>query len=440
MKRLLSLSTALLTTICIYAGGLLTNTNQHIAFLRMIARGASTQIDGAYYNPAGVVFMDNGLYISFNGQSAYQTRNINATCSLFPEGSRYYKGTASVPIIPSVFGVYKHNQWAISGFAGVIGGGGKASFDNGLPMFDSSVISAINTMSGGAITTNMYNLSSSMSGKQFIYGTQIGVSYKVNKHFSAYGGIRMNYFSGNYTGFVNATMKNSTTSLVNVALDCDQTGWGVTPIIGIDYNYERWNIGIKYEFRTALNIENTTKKYVDPSGSLKDYKDGVNTPNDVPALLSVAAGYKFTNKLRATVEYHFYDDKHAGMANIPGTETGKQHALTHGTNEFLFGAEYDINKTITVSSGIQRTDYGLSNDYQTDTNFSCDSYSIGLGAAIKLMPKLTMNIAYFWTNYSNYTKTTDAATRSGYNGTATSGTDVYSRTNKVFGLGFDYKF
>ena len=40
------------------AGGLLTNTNQHVAFDRMMrGREASIGIDGVYYNPAGVVFM-----------------------------------------------------------------------------------------------------------------------------------------------------------------------------------------------------------------------------------------------------------------------------------------------------------------------------------------------------------------------------------------------
>ena len=37
------------------AGGLLTNTNQHVAFNRMMSREASIGIDGVYYNPAGVV-------------------------------------------------------------------------------------------------------------------------------------------------------------------------------------------------------------------------------------------------------------------------------------------------------------------------------------------------------------------------------------------------
>lgn len=438
MKRLTLIGTVLLITISSHAGGLLTNTNQHVAFLRMLSRGSSIQIDAAYYNPAGIAFMDNGFYFSLNGQNAYQTRNIEATFPLFPEGKRIYKGTASVPLIPSAFFAYKKNSWAISGFIGPVGGGGKASFDNGLPMFDSRVIAGIYSASKGTITPNMYTTNTSMTGKQFIYGMQVGLSYQINKNISAYIGGRMNYFTGNYLGYITAKMDKTT--LADVELDCDQTGWGLTPIIGADFKYGKWNVGLKYELRTELNLENTTKKNTDPEGSLKDYKDGVNTPNDIPSLLSVAVGYQFTHRLRGSVEYHFYDDKHAGMANIPGTTTGKQHALTHGTNEFLAGAEYDVTKELTLSAGIQRTDYGLSNNFESDTSFSCDSYSVGLGGAVHLLPKLTLNVAYFWTSYSDYTKATAASSTGGYNGTTLAGTDVYSRTNKVFGFGIDYKF
>ena len=37
----------LIVSIPTFAGGLLTNTNQHAAFLRMLSRGATFEIDGA---------------------------------------------------------------------------------------------------------------------------------------------------------------------------------------------------------------------------------------------------------------------------------------------------------------------------------------------------------------------------------------------------------
>ena len=65
-----------------------------------------------------------------------------------------------------------------------------------------------------------------------------------------------------------------------------------------------------------MNIENNTKKldYPDSAEDLVGpYKHGVNTPNDIPSMLSVAASYRFLPMLKASVEYHFFDDKKAGM-------------------------------------------------------------------------------------------------------------------------------
>ena len=114
---------------------------------------------------------------------------------------------------------------------------------------------------------------------------------------------------------------------------------------------------------------------------------------------------------------------------------GKQKYLTKGTNEYLMGIEWDVVKRLTLSCGGQITDYGLSDNYQGDTSFSCDSYSLGVGAKVVLSERAALNVGYMWTNYDDYTKTSD-----NYNGTGLKGTNVYSRTNKVFGVSIDYRF
>lgn len=121
MKKILLIGAAtLMVSNPTFAGGILTNTNQHASFLRMIARGASIDIDGVYSNPAGLSFLpEDGFYLSLTGQSAYQTREITSTFPLFQavdgEGtSRLYKGTASAPFIPSFYGAYKKGDWTIS--------------------------------------------------------------------------------------------------------------------------------------------------------------------------------------------------------------------------------------------------------------------------------------------------------------------------------------
>lgn len=93
----------LIVSIPTFAGDYLTNTNQNAAFLRMIARGASIDIDGVYSNPAGLAFLpQNGLQVALTIQSAYQTRDIAATSPLWTmDGQtsvRNYEGKASAPL------------------------------------------------------------------------------------------------------------------------------------------------------------------------------------------------------------------------------------------------------------------------------------------------------------------------------------------------------
>ncbi len=243
MKKFLFISAA---TLCIsfptFAGDYLTNTNQNAAFLRMIARGASIDIDGVYSNPAGLSFLSHeGFYLSLTGQSAYQTREIDATFQLFQQadgtnGSRLYKGTASAPFIPSFQGLYKKDNWVISASFAITGGGGKASFSNGLPMFDALAMGMIHQQTGGQVTPQMYDINTSMDGKQYIYGVQLGLSYKINDWLSVFAGGRMNYVKSGYEGYLKAYMKENLggAQLANLELDCDQSGWGLTPIIGVD--------------------------------------------------------------------------------------------------------------------------------------------------------------------------------------------------------------
>lgn len=41
----------------------------------------------------------------------------------------------------------------------------------------------------------------------------------------------------------------------DMELDCEQSGWGVTPIIGADFKKENGILDVKYEFNTKLNVE-----------------------------------------------------------------------------------------------------------------------------------------------------------------------------------------
>ena len=452
-KTYFALTLALGTALAAHAGGLMTNTNYHIAFDRMFARGATTEIDAAYSNPAGLAWGHEGWQLSLNFQKPWQNRDIEADVPgyLGTGIDKKYNGVASAPIVPALFASYKKDRIAVSGMIGIVGSGGFVEYEEGIPMFEVP-LRALLAQAG--MMPNAYAYSANMKGKQYIYGAQVNVTYKFNDYFSAAIGLRGNYYDGYNRGFVNASIPTGNIDLIDLRLDCIQRGFGVAPIVSIDYHNGPLTIAARYEFRTKISTENDTKelsariKNTDPATAgmmpyiegdlalaqfgdkVAAYQDGTEVRYDMPSLFVAAIGYEFTSNFRAALEYHFFDDTHAKMYG------GREKTLEHGTHEILAGVEYDINEKFTVSCGGQRTDYGLSDAYQQNTSFACDSYSVGLGGAWNINEKMRLNVSYFCSLYSDYKK----GPLSNYQGTPYTGTETYSRTNHVIGVGLDYKF
>ena len=456
MRKLIISAVIALCSTPVFAGGLMTNTNYHIAFDRMFARGASTEIDAAYSNPAGLAWGHEGFQLSLNFQKPWQNRDIEVSVPgyLGSNFDKKYNGVASAPIVPALFASYKKGNWAFSTMIGIVGSGGFVEYDEGIPMFEVPIRAL---MAKNGLMPGNYSYSSNMKGKQYIYGGQLNITRKINDNFSAAIGIRANYYDGYNRGFVkvdNGELASVPVTYLDMQLDCIQRGWGFAPIVSFDYHNDRLTIAARYEFRTKIATENDTKAlsarilntdpataqfmpYIEGELALSQfgdkvaaYEDGVETRYDMPSLFVATVSYNFTPQLRAALEYHFFDDTHAIMAG------DRQKELTHGTHEILAGVEYDINEKFTVSCGGQRTDYGLSDGYQQNTSFACDSYSVGLGGAWNINDKMRLNVSYFCTLYSDYT----TAPKANYNGTPYTGTETYSRTNHVLGIGLDYKF
>ena len=121
MKKL-SLFVALFMLIQItFAGGILTNTNQSAQFIRMLSRNASTDIDAVYFNPAGLIKLNDGWHFAFYNQTIFQDKTVDSEFPLLNDG--HYAGEVRVPVFPTAFAVYKKNDWAFSFGFGPNGGG-----------------------------------------------------------------------------------------------------------------------------------------------------------------------------------------------------------------------------------------------------------------------------------------------------------------------------
>lgn len=565
MKRITLLLIGILTLpIFSYSGGIVHNTNQSAAWVRGFARDASTDLDAVFYNPAGLTKLGDGFFISLNSQTLFQNREITSNYSSLNNTPVDYKGSVTVPTMPSLYASYNKGKFAFSLGVNIIGGGGTAEFNKGLPSFEMGIadlvpglagLSAVGTAAGVDLDVTGYDLNAYLEGSSLFWGFQGGASYEINDIFSVYLGARYVYAKNTYSGYLKdimvenegtmmradnfitgkaiptidgtvanlngiiaiptsvapiisggggtltldqaeglgyitaeqkagiiagltavghpdptgATIQGTSDAITaatptlngniteletNKAIlqataaivgdqdaDITQTGSGITPIIGVNISpNDKLNIGLKYEFKTKLELENS----VDPGkGFLTGYEtDG--TPiylypdkdkkrNDMPALLTVGIDYKITDKFMVSSGLHYYFDKSADYGKkIDGLHVENKDIIDKNYWEWALGLQYNISDKLLISGGYLRAQSGVSEEFQTDLDYKISSNSFGIGAAYKVTPMIDINLGVAYTKYIEDEKNFE------YNTIPV--VETYNRDNLFVGIGLGFKF
>ena len=429
--------------------------------------------------------------------------------------SKTFEGEAKAPFVPSLQAAYNWKDWSFQLNLAVVGGGGKCEFGQGLGSFESNV-SLLPVLAGQLapqLGISGYGADMYMKGNSYYYGLTLGAARKLNENLSVYVGVRGIYGSCSYRGYLKnikvktadgvqlaneyfsnlasqatdgaaqctaaaaqyraagseeqaaayetqaetlqaqaATLTKMERATQDIVLDCDQEGFGVAPIIGVDFKWNKLNLAAKYEFRTRIELENSSvnSEAANSLTSLAKYRDGMKVRDDMPALLTIGAQYEIIqDKLRAMAAYHLYFDKQAEHFG------NTQDYLDGNTTEYLLGVEWDICKFLQFSVGGVRTHFDQTDDYLNDVSFSLSSYNIGTGFGIKLTKDLKVNLSYFCSFYEDYTKTTDnygnlgsmisslageTAAQQMIESGKLSGSDKFERKNYSLGVSVVYKF
>ena len=200
-KKLILTAALTAATVSAFAGGYVTNTNQNVAFLRNPAQNAVIGVQGAYFNPAGAAFMNSGWHLALDVQTVVQRRYTTSTYEPLKygidnngKGYKKYTGKTFVPALPHLDLVYKHNNWFGSFHFGVVSGGGKAKYDQGLGSFEAPVAmipALVNTLAGSTVVTG-YDADIHLVGEQSNFAGQLNFGYKISKNWSVAAGLRLN--------------------------------------------------------------------------------------------------------------------------------------------------------------------------------------------------------------------------------------------------------
>lgn len=537
MKKTFTLFIAVTFTLSLFAGGIVTNTNQSASYIRMMIRDASLGIDAVFYNPAGLTLLEDGFYFSVNNQTIFQEQIISNAYPFL--NTNEYIGDISAPLFPGIYAAYKTGKFAFSLGFNPIGGGGSGTYNTGLPSFETGVSNLVPMLLANEIPTDKYSADIFFEGQSIFWGLQAGVSYQINDMISVYAGGRYVMASNSYKGYIRDIKINpsyadyngemvlaseffnylGTTATAGAAsavgasaaiqplidggagaltipeavamqlidattqaqlegglialgidpsgmmiaqmqgaydaaalslgsaaedsyanaaatsdveVDAGQTGSGFCPIVGLNLNLMdgKLNIGMKYEFKTELELENET--VIDGSGL---FPDKIKTRNDVPAMFSAGLSYKATDKFKVSAGYHMYFDRDADYSKtVNGVLMANDQIIDNGSIEAGIGFEYDVSDKFLVSIGYLYTGTGVTEAYQRDLSFSLNSNSVGFGGQYKINDMLAINAGMLYTAYTESEKTM------AYDDLGLTAIETYDKSNIILAVGFDFKF
>jgi long-subunit fatty acid transport protein len=334
-----------------------------------------------------------------------------------------------------------------------------------------------------------YRADINFEGTSVYFGYQGGLTYKINDMFSLFAGARYvsvkntyqgqikdiqiyaspnvppapvydipagYYTAGDYTRAIagaqgiqgspwEAYLTGAATTLDAMTgdreVDVKETGNGITPMLGANISLgEKLNIGLKYEFKTTIDLNTEIIDGKDGGGL---FIQDSTVHSDMPAMVSVGVSYKILPNLRASAGFHYYFDKAANFGksvDSTGVQVSNEELMDDNFFEFSLGLEYNVTEKFIISGGWLHANTGVTEDYQSDMSFSLTSNTFGAGIGYRFNENLMINLGGAYVMYQEGEKTRNH-TREGFMfPTDYQVVDTYYKDTLFFGLGLDISF
>jgi long-chain fatty acid transport protein len=402
MKKLIAilcLSTlALFTSSPLIAGGITNKQNFSTEYLRTSSRNTATDsADAAVYNPAGVMQMEDGIYI--NGGAFYAFKDYSNTIG----GKEYSSDEPS--IVPSLIGLYKKGNWAAFGAFTIPYGGGKVVYNQGDATtmgYGMALIAGANQLLrlpppyGYSLLFDAYdNISAqSIEAESIGYGFTVGGAYQINELISIALGLR--YIDSNKEAQASISIGPSAMGtaagipvrIFDIDYEEKADGWG--GFIGLNITpQDSLNIGLRYETATKLDYETSVNK--DDTGMLVN---GAIQREDLPGLLGMGLGYRINPELKLDMSLTYYLEKSADRqaARFQDVDNGYDLAVA---------LEFVISPRLKGSLGYMYTNIKMDPDDMQPEAAELDANTFCGGLVYALRPGLDLNFALMKNIYSS---------------------------------------
>ena len=430
-------------------------------------------VSGAYYNPAGTVFLEDGLYVQLNSQTLFKTYEMDTKENF---GGLSHESDHPSAFVPSIQIVKKEGDRSYFLHAGAAAGGGAVKYKNGISAFevigqgieDSLNLGIWNALSpdkqdflnkNPSFKPNTLNANvdylggSTVNGSSYYINTTFGMAQKINSKFSVAGGLRFMYAMRELNGTASYDLDLNLTGTpdqekkenIRVDIDSERTGWGVGGVIGFHYQpTEKLNIGFKYETEVELNLDADGKLDTTKTGTISR-KDTINDMiignidstleahpviaewleddrRNLPAMMALGVSYELTDRITLLTSGNYYFIKDANR-------NGCYDNYDNGY-EISVGVDYKLNDKWTLMAGYQYTDTGANENTYKDTDYALDADMYGVG--VKYTPDETKEfiVSYAYVDYKNGTAVNEKGQE----------TTTFKKEVNAIGLSATFKF
>ena len=384
MKKILFGCIALLSTVS-YGASVDALANSTPAYFGNPAQNATLTIDASYYNPAGLIHLEDGNYMTAGIQQSNVTYEI--------ENGTNYKANDPLGLIPNLAYVHKSGNWAHYVNVGAAAGGPTLDYKDGVPLI------------GGILVFNGLTGEGTVEGKNAYGMANLGTAYRINNEWSVAAGVKYIYALRTIDIEIKDTDSKAAPGAAPGALDgtydAERTAQGFGGTFGIDYKpNNKLNMALTYNTKVKLEFE------ADSEGSgnlgtafdsgafagtaLAAITDGDKRWRDLPAELKYGVSYKMTDEWTVMGGGNYYFISEADTDGKDGFENGW---------EINVGTEYQISERWTLTTGYNYADTGATEETFNDTEFALNSHIFTVGAKFQQTSSLEW---IFGTMYVDY--------------------------------------
>ena len=373
----------------LFAGSAEQNTNHSAEYMKTLNRGASTDADATFYNPAGTAFMKDGAYIYLSAQTIYIPIEIDS-----PSITRtVYHGEKTSYIMPDLHVVYNKEKvgggkgnlaWSIGLMP--IGGGGFGKYDKGLPYIDDLLFLLSGTL-GGLLAPFPVGpfINSKFKGTSAYYSGMTNLAYSfLDNRMAVSLGYRFIYGSATYDA---KFYSNGIVIPLVGKLHAQQDGTAHGVIVGISAQpVDSLTIGFKFEYNSPLNLK--TKSYGDALVGMIDssLRNGGVAHRQLPMNANLGIAYRIQGfQLSWTFSYYF---------NRLAQWNGKERNFVDGF-EVGMGLDYTFTGVpLNIGCGYVYTSGGARPSGQSQMSELNNGNTFGAGISYTFDKKIRLTVAF----------------------------------------------